>query len=80
MKDEKNIITTDLYLAAFMSLNGFNPEYEISGNRVAFAFPANEGVTDIMREFHGNTRTPVWDYVQKIRTIKGEMLSRKNGR
>jgi P pilus assembly chaperone PapD len=73
----KKMPILDLYLSAFLSLHGLQPELTIQGTRIIFEFPSSKEVFQLSREFNTNPAVSVLDYVRAIRQLKAKMFSMK---
>ena len=74
---KKKMPVLDLYLSAFLSLHGSQPELTKQGTRIIFEFPSNKEVFQLSREFNANPSVSVLDYVKAIRQLKAKMFSMK---
>lgn len=79
MESRQKFTTLDLYLSSFISLQGIEPNLEIKGNKVAFSFEPTDRLYRIMADFNSNAEVPVADYATILKTLKGKMLSLKEG-
>lgn len=73
----KEFSTLDIYLAAFLSLHGIEPNLEIRNGKVVFTFEADDQVYRLMNLFNSNVDVPVADFVTTVKTLRGKMLSQK---
>jgi len=79
-RSEQKIFTTlDIYLSGFLALHGISPTLETKNRRVVFTFEANDQLYRLMNFFNGNASVPVADYVTVIKTLRGKMLTAKEG-
>ena len=79
-REEQRLFTTlDIYLAGFLSLQKIAPTLEVKNGRVVFTFEANDQLYRLMNLFNGNANVPVADYVTVIKTLRGKMLTVKEG-
>ena len=77
---EPKIFTTlDIYLSGFLAFHGISPTLEFKNGRVVFTFEANDQLYRLMNLFNGNASVPVADYVTVIKTLRGKMLTAKEG-
>lgn len=75
---EKNRFTTlDVYLAAYLSLNGCRPDLEMQGGKVVFAFPQDRDIYRLLEEFNSNAPVAVADFTTAVKTLRGRMLQAK---
>jgi 5'-3' exonuclease len=75
MEKQKKFSTLDVYLSAFLSLHGLTPSLERKGGRVTFNFPATDALYRIMSDYNSNEVTPVADFVTRVKTLRGQMLT-----
>ena len=79
-KTEQMLFTTvDIYLASFLALNGISPKLEVKNARVVFTFETDDKLYRLMNLFNGNTHVPVADFVTIVKTLRGKMLTVKEG-
>ncbi len=70
----RNFSTMDVYLAAFLSLNGKKPFLKVvTNNRVIFEFP-DDDIYEILSKYNENVSIPVADFVVGIKALRGRML------
>ena len=77
--EERLFTTLDIYLSGFLALHGISPTLETKNRRVVFAFEATDGLYCLMNLFNGNVNVPVADFVTVIKTLRGKMLTVKEG-
>lgn len=77
---KKKIPIMDVYLSAFLSMQGQQPELSKQGSRVIFEFPATKEVFTLCKAFNENPSVPVIEYVKSVRQIKARMFSMKEER
>ena len=70
-----NFETMDIYLSAFLSLFGVQPELKLNHNKVIFSFPATEDLYQLMMNYNSNVNVPVSDFTTTVKTLRGQMLS-----
>lgn len=75
----KTFSTLDIYLSAFLSLHNLEPTLKISNGKVIFSFEATDDLYRLMNLFNSNQDTPVADYTTQIKTLRGKMLTAKEG-
>ena len=78
-REQRTFTTLDLYLSSFLSLNGLSPRLEVRNARVVFTFATNDQLYRLMSLFNDNVDVPVADFVTTIKTLRGKMLSVKEG-
>lgn len=77
-KDIKKFTTLDISLAAFFEVRGVPADLEFFKERVIFAFPADDLLYTLLREFNTNAAVNITDYVSTLRALKGKLLAMKN--
>ncbi len=75
MEKQQKFSTMDVYLSAFLSLNGLTPALENNSGRITFNFPAEAPLYKLMSSFNSNGAVPVADFVTKVKTLRGQMLT-----
>lgn len=73
--EQKVMSTLDLYLSAFLSLQGLQPLLQINSGRVTFNFPISDDLYRLANAFNSNEPIPVADFVTAIKTLRGQMLT-----
>ena len=77
---EKKIFTTlDIYLSSFLSLFGVQPNLKLNNGKVIFSFPASDDLYTLMSNYNSNVKGPVTDFTTMVKTLRGQMLTMKNG-
>ena len=79
MATTKTFSTLDIYLASFLSLHDVQPQLEDNNGKIIFTFEATETVYRLMNLFNGNVDVPVADFVTTVKTLRGKMLTAKEG-
>ncbi len=79
MQTEKTFKTLDLYFAAFLSLQGIQPQLQSINGRVTFAFTVSDDFCRPSDLFNGNEPIPVASFITAVKTLRGQMLTLKNG-
>jgi hypothetical protein len=72
-----NIPTYDIYLTAYLSLNGIVPQFTKQGSRVVFKFPANAETYELMKTYNQNPTISILEYVSALRKTRAQMLSNR---
>lgn len=75
--DGNRIVTTDIYLVAFLSYNKLPYAIGVSGNRVSFIF---DNISDRIPEYYqsGIDNVNVLRYIEKLKQIKVEMYRKRD--
>jgi DUF4097 and DUF4098 domain-containing protein YvlB len=79
MAETRRIDLLDIYLSSFLSLHGVEPKLETKNGKVVFTFEADDKVYRLMNLFNGNVEVPVADFVTTVKTLRGKMLTAKEG-
>lgn len=76
--DNKTFQTLDIYLSSFLSMSGFPPQIEVNeSGRVIFVFELTDELAGLMMNYNNNDMVPVTDFVTSVKTLRGQMLSRR---
>jgi hypothetical protein len=70
----------DIYIAAFLILLGIHPKLELNNGRVVFVFPATDDVYKAIANYNSNVNVPVADFVTAVKSLRGQMLTLRDGR
>jgi hypothetical protein len=78
MKQKRDFVTADLYLAAFLSisLNQF-PSFKVELGKTLFIFPGDATLYKAIRDYNGNAQINAFHFAEQIKRLRGEMLSRR---
>lgn len=79
MVETRTINLLDIYLSSFLLLHGIDPKLETKNSKVYFVFEANDQVYNLMNLFNENVKVPVADFVTTVKTLRGKMLTAKEG-
>jgi hypothetical protein len=79
MAETQTIDLLDIYLSSFISLHGIEPKLESRNGKVVFIFEADDRVYKLMNLFNGNVDVPIADFVITVKTLRGKMLTFKEG-
>lgn len=79
MAKTKSFKTLDLYLASFLSLHDQDVILELQNGKVVFTFESTDSLYRLMNDFNSNEEIPVLDYTTAIKTLRGKMLTKKEG-
>jgi hypothetical protein len=79
MAETRTINLLDIYLSSFLALNGIEPKLETRNGKVVFTFEADDRVYKLMNLFNSNVDVPVADFVTTVKTLRGKMLTAKEG-
>ena len=73
----KNFLTTDLYISAWLVNNGISPQLEVQRGRVVFIFEASEQLYRLCNQFNSNVEVGILDFANEVKRLRGEMLAKK---
>jgi len=79
MAEKKNFSSLDIYIASFLALHGIKPTLEIRNGKIVFTFEATDKLYRIMNLYNSNENVPVADFVTTVKTLRGKMLTIKEG-
>jgi len=79
MAKTKTFSTLDIYLASFLSLHDQDVFLELRNGKVVFTFESTDTLYRLMNDFNSNENVPVADYTTAIKTLRGKMLTAKEG-
>ena len=77
--EQKVFSTLDIYLSGFLTLHGISPTLEVKNGRVIFTFPAGDQLYRLMNLYNSNTKVEIADFVTMVKTLRGKMLTAKEG-
>ena len=77
---ERPFATLDIYLASFLQLNNMKVTLELKDERVIFVFSASDELYHLMMQYNSNVNVPVADFVVAVKTLRGQMLTMREGR
>tara|TARA_B100002003_G_scaffold251579_1_gene295991 strand:+ start:1801 stop:2046 length:246 start_codon:yes stop_codon:yes gene_type:complete len=75
MEKQKDFTTMDIYLSAFLSQFGIQPELKLKNGKVIFSFPHDDDLYKLLMNYNCNVNVPVADFVTTIKTLRGQMLT-----
>ena len=67
--------TSDLNLAAFLVVKGFNCFIEKEGKKGYFIFDETDELKETKSEYYGNSEIPVLDYKNALRDLKSRVIN-----
>ncbi|MDD1778395.1 MAG: hypothetical protein LUQ65_09540 [Candidatus Helarchaeota archaeon] len=78
MKREKEFVSADLYLCAFLSifLNLF-PSFKVESGKTLFIFPADATLYEVIAAYNAGVQINAFEFAQQIKRLRGEMISRR---
>lgn len=78
---DKVFQTLDIYLSSFLSMSGFHPKLEVNDSgKVIFVFTLTDDLATLMVVYNNNVPVPVADFVTTLKTLRGQMLTRRGTR
>lgn len=78
MKEER-FTTLDLYLAAYLEMNGCRPDLVSQGGKIVFSFPQCHKTNHLVEQFNANTPVPVADFTTAVKILRSRMIQAKGG-
>lgn len=78
-KTTKVLSLLDIHLASWLSLHGIEPILENRNGKVVFLFEASDNLYRLINQFNSNEPIPIGDYVTRLKTLRGKMLSAREG-
>jgi len=79
MAEKKIFSSLDIYIASFLNLNGLEPSLETRNGKVIFTFEVTDKLYRLMNLYNSNENVPVADFVTTVKTLRGKMLTIKEG-
>jgi hypothetical protein len=79
MSTTRNFSTLDIYLSAFLSLHNHEPTLEIINGKIVFTFETINSLYQTMNCYNADEQVPVATYTTHIKTLRGKMLTAKEG-
>jgi hypothetical protein len=79
-KAKQTFNSLDLYLSAFLSLSGIQPELKLQEGKIIFSFPTSDDLFKVINNYNSNVNIPVADFVTTVKTLRGRMLSMRRPR
>jgi len=76
---QKTFTTLDIYLSAYLALQNVEPDLEVKNGKTVFNFEVTDRLYKLMNDFNSNILVEVADYTTAIKTLRGKMLSAKEG-
>lgn len=80
MREKKTFQTLDLYISAYLTLCGIQPELQVTNGRVIFVFPQSDDLYRLLSNYNSNITIPVADFVTTVKMLRGQMLSMRGQR
>ena len=79
MVKNKVLSLFDIHLASWISSAWIEPLLENRNGKVLFLFEASDNLYRLINQFNSNEPVPIGDYVTKLKTLRGKMLSAREG-
>jgi hypothetical protein len=73
--EKKTFQILDLYISAYFTLCGIQPELQVTNGRVIFVFPRSDDLYRLLSNYNANVNVPVADFVTTVKMLRGQMLS-----
>lgn len=80
MAETKTFQTLDLYISAYLTFCGIQPELQITNGRVIFVFPQSDDLYRLLSNYNSNENIPVADFVTTVKMLRGRMLTMRGQR
>ena len=80
MRERKTFQTLDLYISAYLTLCGIQPELQVTNGRVIFVFPQSDDLYHLLSNYNSNVNVPVTSLVTHIKMLRGKMLTMRGPR
>jgi len=78
MKQKRDFVTADLYLAAFLSIHLKEfPSFKVESGKTLFIFPVDAALYKAINVYNAGTPVNAFEFAQQIKRLRGEMLSRR---
>ncbi len=75
---QKEFITPDLYLSSAISiLLNLQPTFKVENGRTLFCFPVSDDLYKAMTAYNNGIPLNAYEYAEKIKRMRGEMLMRR---
>lgn len=78
--ETKTYQTLDLYISAYLTLCGIQPELQVTNGRVIFVFPQSDDLYRLLSNYNSNIDIPVISFVTTVKMLRGRMLSMRGQR
>jgi hypothetical protein len=75
--NDKEFISDDSWLWAFLFYNGVAPSFQTRGGRVYACCPHSSQLDQLILAYNGNCDVKVHDFVRSAKTLRGRMMSAK---
>lgn len=80
MAEQKTYQTLDLYISAYLTLCGIQPELQVTSGRVIFVFPRSDDLYRLLSNYNSDTNVPITSFVTMVKMLRGQMLSMRGQR
>jgi len=78
VSETREFVTPDLYLTSAISiLLNLQPSFKVENGRTLFCFPVSDDLYKAMAAYNNGISLNAYEYAEKIRRMRGEMLSRR---
>ena len=75
MRKNGKLPILDIYQAAYLNLNGIEPNLTKQGTRVVFEFPGTQSVFALIQKYNCNPSVNILDFVSHLRRLRSQMLA-----
>ncbi|MCG6533891.1 MAG: hypothetical protein L7F78_04210 [Syntrophales bacterium LBB04] len=79
--EAKEFVTPDLYLSSAISiLLNLQPTFKVENGRTLFCFPASDDLYKAMSAYNNGIPLNAYEYAEKLKRLRGEMIARRGQR
>ncbi len=73
----KDYRTLDVYVSAWLILQGFSPTLINEGHKIVFSFPPSKKLLDAISKFNDGAMVEASKFVLTIKNLKAQIFSKK---
>jgi hypothetical protein len=77
MDKKREFSTLDIWLSAFIKLQGIDPQLRLNNGKVLFFFPGTDKTYRLVAEYNSNPEVSVLDFVSTMKILRNEMMNLK---
>jgi hypothetical protein len=76
--EQKEFVTPDLYLSSAISiLLNLQPTFKVENGRTLFCFPVSDDLYKAMSAYNNGMPLSAYEYAEKIKRLRAEMIMRR---
>jgi hypothetical protein len=76
--EQEQFVTPDLYLCCAISiLLDLQPTFKVENGRTLFCFPVSDDLYKAMTAYNNGIPLSAYEYAEKIKRMRGEMIMRR---